>query len=118
VTVSSIIPAGANQIAPTDVPKGAITHCVLASMTGGESERVGAGIAWAFGRTPSGERYGLVAEYHGSELPSEIDSIVRADLLGMAEVRGMVLEKVQTRVESTICKGGFGAAVSLLVLIP
>ncbi len=118
VGVSSIIPSGAREVTPVPVPKGAITFCVLASMEGGEGDRVGAGISWARGRTQGGERYGIVAEHTGSELPSEIESIVRADLLGMAEARHMVLEDTKARVESTLCRDGCGAAVAALVYLP
>ena len=118
VGVSSIIPPGANEIRPIPIPKGAVTFCVLAKMTGEEGERVGAGLAWAWGRTQSRERYGIVAEHHGSGLPSEIESLVRADLLGMAEARHMVLEDVHTRIESVICKEGFGCAAAVLVYVP
>jgi arginine decarboxylase len=118
VGVSSIIPADARETEPIEMPKGAITFCVLAKMTGEEGKRVGAGLAWSWGRNQDGERYGIVAEHSGSQLPSEIESIVRADLLGMAEARDMVLEEVQTRVESTICRDGHGCAVVALVYAP
>ncbi|NIW83357.1 MAG: hypothetical protein GWN18_12525 [Thermoplasmata archaeon] len=87
-------------------------------MAGGDGERVGAGIAWSWGRTQGGERYGIVAEHTGSELPSEIEGIVRADLLGMAEARNMVLEDTKAQVESTLCRDGYGAAVAALVYVP
>jgi arginine decarboxylase len=118
VGVSSIIPSGARETEPVPIPKGAITFCVLARMTGEEGDRVGAGLAWAWGVTQGGERYGIVAEHHGSGLPSEIESVVRADLMGMAEARNMVLEDVRTLVESTICRDGFGCAVAALVYVP
>jgi arginine decarboxylase len=118
VGVSSIIPSGAEETEPIPIPKGAVTFCVLAKMAGEEGERVGAGLAWAWGRTQGGERYGIVAEHHGSGLPSEIEGVVRADLLGMAEARLMVLEDVHTRVESVICREGFGCAVAVLVYVP
>ncbi len=118
VGVSSIIPSGAKEIAPMSIPKGAVIFCVLARMAGGDGERVGAGIAWSWGRTQGGERYGIVAEHTGSELPSEIEGIVRADLLGMAEARNMVLEDTKAQVESTLCRDGYGAAVAALVYVP
>ncbi len=118
VGVSSIIPSGAKEIRPVPIPKGAVTFCVLTRMTGAEGERVGAGLAWAWGRTQAGERYGIVAELQGNGLPSEIESLVRADLLGMAEARHMVLEDIHTRVESVICREGFGCAVAILVYVP
>jgi arginine decarboxylase len=118
VGVSSIIPSGAEEIGPVPIPKGAVTFCVLARMTGEEGDRVGAGLAWSWGRTQGGERYGIVAEHHGTGLPSEIESIVRADLLGMAETRRMVLEDIHTKVESLICRDGYGCAVAVLVYVP
>lgn len=118
VGVSSIIPSGAEEVGPVPIPKGAVTFCVLARMTGEEGDRVGAGLAWAMGRTQDGRRYGIVAENHGSGLPNEIESLVRADLLGMAQARRMVLEEVRTRVESITCRDGHGCAVVVLVYVP
>jgi arginine decarboxylase len=117
VGVSSILPEGSFQVEPSRLPTGAITFCVLAKMAGPEGDRVGAGIAWSFGRTRGGERYGIVAEHTGPELPSEIEGIARADLLGMAEARDMVLEEVKTEVVSTLCRDGYGAAVTALVYV-
>jgi arginine decarboxylase len=118
VGVSSIIPVGAEEVQPIQIPKGAITFCVMARMAGEEGTRVGAGLAWAWGTDAAGERFGIVAEHHGRELPSEIESIVRADLLGMAEAREMVMENVHTTVESIICRDGHGCAVVALVYAP
>ncbi len=118
VGVSSIIPAGAEETGPVPIPKGAITFCVLAKMTGEEGERVGAGLAWAMGTNKEGQRYGIVAEHHGGQLPSEIEGIVRAELHAMAEAREMVLEKVDTRAVSVICRDGHGCAVAVLVYVP
>lgn len=117
VGVSSIIPGDAFEIEPLRVPTGAITFCVLADITGTDGERAGAGLAWAFGRTHGGERFGIVAEHTGGELPSEIEAVVRADLLGMAEAREMVLEDVRTTAVSTLCGDGFGSAVAALVYV-
>jgi arginine decarboxylase len=115
VSVSSILPSGARESAPITLPKGGITFCVMVKMIGNSGERLGCGLAWAMGTTKDGERYGLVAEYHGSELKGDIDSIVRAEIMSMAEARYMVLDEVRTRVESMICKGNHGCVVSALV---
>ena len=48
VSVSSVIPIGAEQISPVELPMGAITHCVLAQMRGTEGEMISAGIAYGF----------------------------------------------------------------------
>jgi pyruvoyl-dependent arginine decarboxylase len=118
VPVSSILPTEAEYIEPLQIPKGAITFCVMAKMAAEEGTRVGAGLAWAWGTDAEGDRYGIVAEHHGSELPSEIELIVKGDLLGMAEARQMAIERVNSRVESTLCMDGFGSAVAVLVYAP
>jgi arginine decarboxylase len=118
VGVSSIIPSGAQETGPVDIPKGAITFCVLAKMTGRSGERLGCGLAWAWGTAREGERYGIVAEYCGGDMKGDIESIVRAELLGMAEARDMVLEEIHTRVESTLCEGEHGCVVTALVYAP
>ena len=118
VGVSSIIPGGAEQTGLVDIPKGAITFCVLAKMTGRSGMRLGCGLAWAWGTTRGGERYGIVAEYHGGDSKGDIESIVRAELLGMAEARDMALEEIHIRVESTLCGDGYGCVVTALVYAP
>lgn len=118
VGVSSIIPSGAQETGPVDIPKGAITFCVLAKMSGRSGERLGCGLAWAWGTTRDGERYGIVAEYRGGDLKGDIESIVRAELLDMAKARDMALEEIHTRVESTLCKGERGCVVTALVYAP
>src|SRR3972149_1112108 len=45
VYVSSILPVGVKQTRRTELPMGAITHCVLARQGGGEGETISAGIA-------------------------------------------------------------------------
>ena len=117
VGVSSIIPSGAEETEPVPIPKGAITFCVLAEMVGSGGERAGAGLAWSFGTTQEGERFGIVAEHTGGELPSEIEATVQADLMVMAEAREMVLENVRTTAVSTLCRDGFGSAVAALVYV-
>jgi arginine decarboxylase len=117
VGVSSIIPSEATPVEPVPIPPGAITFCVLAEMTGAEGDRVGAGLAWAMGTTRDGQMFGIVAEHTGPELPSGIEALARADLMGMAEARDMVLEEVRTEVVSTLCRDGFGSAVTALVYV-
>ncbi|MHC4780596.1 MAG: pyruvoyl-dependent arginine decarboxylase [Planctomycetota bacterium] len=118
VGVSSIIPTGAEETNVVDIPKGAITFCVMAKMTGRSGQRLGCGLAWSWGTTQDGERFGIVAEHHGSDLKGDIESIVRAELLAMAEARDMVLEKIHTRIESTLCAGEHGCVVAALVYAP
>jgi len=118
VGVSSIIPPGAEETGNVDIPKGAITFCVMAKMTGGSGQRLGCGLAWSWGTTRDGARFGIVAEHHSSGMKGDIDGIVRAELLAMAEARDMVLEDVHTRVISTICQGEHGCVVAALVYAP
>lgn len=118
VPVSSIIPEGAQETTPVDIPKGAITFCVMAKAVGRKGERIGSGLAWGFGTTEKGERFGIVAEHHGPGEPDGIKSLVLRELERMAEVRGMELEKIDTRVESTVCKGRYGCVVTALVYTP
>ena len=118
VGVSSIIPTGAEETGPVDIPKGAITFCVMAKMTGRSGQRLGCGLAWSWGTTPDEERFGIVAEHHAGDLKGDIDSIVRAELMAMAEARDMVLENVHTRVESALCVGEHGCVVAALVYAP
>ena len=44
VSVSSVIPIGAERIDICEMPMGAVTHCVLAQMRGCEGETIAAGI--------------------------------------------------------------------------
>ena len=61
VEVSSILPPDSEEIQPIDIPAGAITFCVMAKMAGTLGERIGSGLAWAWGELPDGNKYGIVA---------------------------------------------------------
>ncbi|MGA7922532.1 MAG: pyruvoyl-dependent arginine decarboxylase, partial [Thermoplasmata archaeon] len=61
VSVSSVLPIGIRQMERTAIARGAITHCVLARMSGGEGEVISAGIAYGFRTDGQG---GYVAEGH------------------------------------------------------
>jgi arginine decarboxylase len=115
VEVSSILPPGCEEVEPVTIPKGAITFCVMAKMAGTLGERVGCGLAWAWGVTAPGERYGIVAEHHGSSEVDEIERMLLVKLERMAEVRGMTLEVPRTRVRSMVCQGNYGCVVATLV---
>jgi pyruvoyl-dependent arginine decarboxylase len=118
VEVSSILPPGCQEMGPVDIPKGAITFCVMARMAGTLGERIGAGLTWAWGATAEGERYGIVAEHHGSSQEDEVQRMLRVKLERMAEVRGMRLEEPRSRVMSAVCDGNYGCAVAVLVYVP
>lgn len=115
VEVSSILPPGCEEVEPIDIPKGAITFCVMAKMAGTLGERVGCGLAWAWGVTADGERYGIVAEHNGSSEAEEIKRMLLVKLKRMAEVREMELERSSTCVRSMVCEGNYGCVVAALV---
>jgi arginine decarboxylase len=116
VEVSSILPPGCEEIGTMDIPKGAITFCVMARMAGTLGERIGCGLAWTWGTTASGERFGIVAEHHGSSPADEIQRMLQVKLERMAEVRGMEIESPSSSVRSMVCEGNYGCVVAVLVL--
>ncbi len=61
VSVSSVIPEGAECTGYCKMPMGAVTHCILAQMRGTEGETISAGIAYAYRMDGKG---GYVAEDH------------------------------------------------------
>jgi arginine decarboxylase len=117
VEVSSILPPDCEEVEPARIPTGAVTFCVMAKMAGTKGERIGAGLAWAWGTTAGGERHGIVAEHHGSSAEAELEHMLLIKLRRMAEVRGMEMEGPRTLVRSVVCDGAYGCAVSVLVLV-
>jgi arginine decarboxylase len=118
VEVSSILPPESEEIQPIDIPAGAITFCVMARMAGTLGERIGAGLAWAWGELPDGGRYGIVAEHHGNSAEAEIERMLKMKIERMAEVRDLKVYSSKTRVVSTVCEGNYGCVVSVLVYVP
>lgn len=118
VEVSSILPPDSEEIQPMTIPAGAITFCVMAKMAGTLGERIGAGLAWAWGELPNGEKYGIVAEHHGNSAETEIERMLIMKIQRMAEVRDLKVTSSQTRVVSTVCEGNYGCVVSVLVYVP
>lgn len=118
VEVSSILPPGSEEIQPIQIPAGAITFCVMAKMGGTLGERIGSGLAWAWGELPDGNRYGIVAEHHGNSAETEIERMLQMKIERMAEVRDLKIQNSQTRVVSTVCEGNYGCVVSVLVYVP
>jgi arginine decarboxylase len=116
VEVSSILPPGCEEVEPMCIPTGAVTYCVMARMAGTKGERIGAGLAWAWGTNAEGERHGIVAEHHGNSPDAELERMLLIKLRRMAEVRGMELEEPRTLVRSVVCDGNYGCAVAVLVL--
>jgi pyruvoyl-dependent arginine decarboxylase len=118
VEVSSILPPGSREMKPVDIPKGAITFCVMAKMAGTLGERIGSGLSWTWGTTGNGERYGIVAEHHSNAPATEVERMLNVKLTRMAEVRGMVIDEPKTCVRSMVCEGNYGCVVAVLVYVP
>jgi len=120
VSVSSIIPPDAVQIDPIIITSGTITFAVLVRMDGSDGETIGAGVAWAWGKTQNGQRYGIVAEDHGHKDNLAIDRELKDRLQRMSKARKLQLEEIHLRVEhiDTIPNSKFGCVISAFVYVP
>jgi len=119
VNVSSILPADATQVENQAITPGTITFTVMAKMDGDPGETIGAGVGWVWGNTPSGQRYGMVAEAHGYKDKEAIDKELKWKLQEMAKIRELSIESIQTRSESLeVPKGKYGSAIVALVYTP
>ena len=112
VAVSSVIPVGAEEVPVTDMPMGAVTHCVLSQIRGGEGERIAAGIAYAFKKDGCG---GYVAEGrirgHGT-----LADDLRMKMEGIAAARNIELNEIRyVTAEMTVPAGHYGACAAALV---
>jgi len=118
VSVSSILPPDAEEIKPVYITPGTITFCVMARMDGAGGDRIGAGIGWAWGEK-DGQKYGMVAEYHGHSSKSYIEQKLKDTLARMAKVRSLNILSVNTKVESVEVKEDmYGTVVVILVYMP
>jgi arginine decarboxylase len=118
VTVSSILPSGAEQIDPIEIPPGTITFCVMARMDGQSGETIGAGIGWGWGEG-AGIRYGLVAEAHGYKDREATRKELCLKLQEMARMRKLELKSFTTVEENMeVTKGKHGSVVVALVYLP
>jgi len=113
VAVSSVIPKKAGCVERTELPMGAVTHCVLAQMRGTEGETVSAGIVYAFRKDGNG---GYIAEghIHGSR------ECLRKDLewkmKEMARIRKTELDDFTYVVEELkIPRDNYGCCIAALV---
>jgi len=121
VTVSSILPADAEQVQNTDITPGTITFCILARMDGDPGETIGAGIGWGWGMTPEGKKFGIVAEAHGYKDKEAVEKELKWKLDEMAKIRQLQLQSfdISTKVEYTeVGKGKYGSVVVALVYAP
>jgi len=117
VPVSSILPADAQEVTPPDLPPGSIVYVVLAREDCSSGEHAAAAIAWGFGSTPEGHRFGLVAESHGHCTLADIEQCALNRLREMARVRRLRLESEQVRSAHVAPPiDHFGCAIAALVL--
>lgn len=115
VSVSSILPVGADQVGIRELPMGAITHCVLAQMRGGEGEMISAGIAYGFRKDGKG---GYVAEGHIHGSKKALREIMEWKMDEMAKLRGIELEPIEYRIEElSVPMDNYGACVAALVFV-
>ena len=112
VAVSSVIPMGAKEVKITEMPMGAVTHCVLAQVRGQDGV-ISAGIAYAFRKDGKG---GYVAE---GRMHSPKDVLLRSLKDKMNEIaasRGVELAKINYVAEElTVPDGQHGACAAALV---
>jgi len=117
VSVSSILPAEAEEVGPVDIAPGTITFCVLARMDGQSGDRIGAGIGYG---TLEGKdkRYGIVAEHHGYSSAKYMREKLVLKLQRMAKIRNMKLVSYRTKVESLeVDEDYFGSVIVALVYL-
>lgn len=113
VSVSSIIPAGAVQIMPIELPMGAVTHCVLSQMRGTGGETISAGIAYGFREGCEG---GYVAEGHLYGSKKSLKTNLEWKMNEMARLRGIKFRDISFVIEEQeIPANNYGCCVSALV---
>lgn len=120
VPVSSIIPPNAKLINPIELPIGSITFVVMSRMDGNPSEVISAGIAWGWIKSKDGSlKYGIIVEGHGNKHRDALEEMLKKMCQDMAKARGMILEKVNIKIETlSIPNGYYGSVVAAAVLIP
>ena len=113
VPVSSVIPIGAEQIAPKALPMGAVTHCVLAHMRGSGGETISAGIAYAFRKDGMG---GYVAEGRMHGPAGQLRAALKCKMEEMGRIRNIELKEIRYAIEEISAPAdGHGACVAALV---
>ncbi len=113
VSVSSVIPEGAEMTEMKEMPMGAVTHCVLAQMRGCEGETISAGIAYAFRKDGKG---GYVAEGHIHGSAESLREILGWKMAEMARVRGTEFEETRFLTEElSIPMDHYGCCLAALV---
>jgi arginine decarboxylase len=115
VSVSSILPEGIRRVGVMELPRGAITHCVLAQQRGNEGEMISSGISYGFRDDDKG---GYVAEGHIHGTRKALKEILKWKMGDMAKLRGIRFKKVSYRIEElTIPMDNYGVCVVALVYL-
>ncbi|MDR0888087.1 MAG: pyruvoyl-dependent arginine decarboxylase [Candidatus Methanoplasma sp.] len=113
VAVSSVIPIGAEKTEITELPMGAVTHCVLSQIRGIGGETVAAGISYTFRKDGKG---GYVAEGRLRGSAKDLESELGAKMREMAELRGIEFGEITYVTEELhVPPKTFGCCVAALV---
>lgn len=115
VSVSSVLPVGIKKIQKVDLPRGMITHCVLAQMRGGEGETISAGVAYGFREDGQG---GYVAEGHMHGTQKNLRQILEWKMDEMSKLRRVKFRKINYVVEELdIPLDHYGACLASVVFV-
>lgn len=113
VSVSSVIPIGAERVEVCEMPMGAVTHCVLAQMRGCEGETIAAGIAYTYRKDGKG---GYVAEGHIHGSAESLKEILSWKMDEMARIRDVEFQEIRYATEDLkIPMDHYGCCVAALV---
>jgi arginine decarboxylase len=113
LSVSSVIPVGAQLSAQCEIPMGAITHCVLAQMRGTEGEMIAAGVAYAFRKDGHG---GYVAEGHLHGCKDSLKEDLKWKMEEMARIRNVELEEIHYAMEDlAVPVDNYGCCIASVV---
>lgn len=115
VSVSSILPEGIKKIRAVELPRGAVTYCILAQQGGNEGEMISAGIAYGFRDDGKG---GYVAEGHIHGTRKALKEILQWKAEAMAKLRDVRFDEVYYRIEElTIPMDHYGVCLAALVYL-
>jgi arginine decarboxylase len=115
VSVSSVLPVGIKKVQKRELPRGMITHCVLAQMRGGEGETISAGVAYGFREDDQG---GYVAEGHIHGTQKNLKQILEWKMDEMSKLRRIRFKKIFYVIEELdIPLDHYGACLAAVVFI-
>ena len=120
VSVSSILPKGAQQVEPFEIEAGTITFTVLARIDGDSESVISAGLGWAFCTdSKGGDIYGIVVEEKGVKTEEKAKKAINLKLAEMVENRGIKIKKNDLKTASVkVPKDHYGSAIVALIYTP